>query len=98
MIILLSFNSCVEQIVFELEKTERERLIVSGMVTDLNEPQLVFLSETTSQARKPLLSDDENKIFTLDDSPRPLQGARVSLVDADRGVVWFYQETKPGRY
>jgi len=95
--IFLGFNSCVEQIEFELEKAERERLIVSGTLTDLNETQVVFLSETTSQARLPLLADEERKIFTLDDKPRPLQGAQVSLV-AEGGRTWFYSETKPGRY
>lgn len=97
MVILLGFNSCVEQIEFELEKSERERLIVSGTLTDLNEPQIVFLSETTSQARLPLLSDDEKMIFTLDDRPRPLQGARVSLI-ADGIASWSYREIRPGQY
>lgn len=96
-IVFFGFNSCVEQIEFELEKTERERLIVSGTLTDLNETQVVFLSETTSQARLPLLADEERKIFTLDDKPRPLQGAQVSLV-AVSGGFWSYRETKPGRY
>jgi len=97
LVILLGFNSCVEQIEFALQKTERERLIVSGTLTDLDEPQIVFLSETTSQARLPLLSDEEKLIFTLDDKPRPLQGAQVSLV-AEGGRTWFYRETKPGQY
>lgn len=82
LIVFLGLSSCVEQIEFELEKLERERLIVSGTLTNLNEPQVVFLSETTSKARKPLLADEENRIFTLNDLPRPLQGARVTLVDA----------------
>lgn len=97
LVILLGFNSCVEQIEFELEKTERERLIVSGTLTDLPETQVVFLSETTSQARKPLLSDEEKKIFTLDDKPRPVQGAQVVLISSS-GSFWPYRETKPGRY
>ena len=96
-LIFFGFNSCVEQIEFELEKTERERLIVSGTLTNLNEPQVVFLSETTSQARKPLLADTENLIFTLNDRPRPLQGAQVALV-SENGNIWFYRESKPGRY
>lgn len=95
--VILGFNSCVEQIEFELEKTERERLIVSGTLTNLNEPQVVFLSETTSQARKPLLADEENRIFTLNDRPRPVQGAQVTLV-SENGPSWFYRESKPGRY
>lgn len=98
LIVFLGFNSCVEQIEFELEKLERERLIVSGTLTNLNEPQVVFLSETTSQARKPLLADEENRIFTLNNLPRPLQGARVTLVDASQGRPWDYQETEPGKY
>lgn len=98
LIVFLGLSSCVEQIEFELEKLERERLIVSGTLTNLNEPQVVFLSETTSKARKPLLADEENRIFTLNDLPRPLQGARVTLVDASQGRPWVYQETEPGKY
>ena len=97
LLVILGFNSCVEQIEFELEKSERERLIVSGTLTNLNEPQVVFLSETTSQARKPLLSDEENGYFTLDDKPRPVQGAQVVLLSSS-GIFWPYRETKPGRY
>lgn len=98
LVIFLGFNSCVEQIEFELEKLERERLIVSGTLTDLRETQVVYLSETTSQARKPLLSDEEKKIFTLDDLPRPLAGASVALYDEEFGGTWNYSETKPGVY
>ncbi|MFN3998098.1 DUF4249 domain-containing protein [Algoriphagus sp.] len=97
LIVFFGFNSCVEQIEFELEKAERERLIVSGTLTDLNETQVVFLSETTSKARQPLLADEERRIFTLNDLPRPLAGAQVTLV-AVGGGIWFYRETKPGRY
>ena len=97
LLIFLGFNSCVEQIKFELEKTERERLIVSGTLTDLNEKQVIFLSETTSQARKPLLADEANRYFTLDDKPRPVQGAQVTLV-SESGNFWSYREAKPGRY
>ncbi len=96
--VLLAFNSCVEQIEFKLDKADRERLIVSGILTDLNEPQLVYLSETTSSAREPLLVDDVNRTYTLDDKPRPLRGAGVQLVDETSGETWRYQETKPGQY
>lgn len=100
LMIFLGFNSCVEQIEFELQKTERERLIVSGTLTDLSETQVVFLSETTSKARLPLLSDEEKKIFTLDDKPRPLPGAQVSLVGVLQNGISrsFFKETLPGRY
>lgn len=98
LVIFLSFNSCVEQIEFELDKPEKERLIVSGTLTDLNEPQIVYLSETTSDAREPLLVDEVDRIFTLDDMPRPLQGASVVLVAEGSGNTWAYQERKPGEY
>ena len=55
-LILLS-GGCVEQISFPLERTDRERLIVSGRITDLEGPHTVFLSETTSNARQPLLAE-----------------------------------------
>ncbi len=100
LLIFLSFNSCVEQIEFELEKTERERLIVSGTLTDLPETQVLFLSVTTSQTRQPLLADAERKIYTLNDLPRPLQGAQVSLISVSENGVGnsSYHETLPGRY
>lgn len=99
LLVFMGFNSCVEQIEFELEKTERERLIVSGTLTDLNEPQVVFLSETTSQARLPLLTDEENGYFTLDDKPRPVRGARVTLeYEGIANPGKEFRETEPGRY
>ncbi|HSF54308.1 MAG TPA: DUF4249 domain-containing protein [Algoriphagus sp.] len=98
LVLFLAFNSCVERVDFPLKKTERERLIVSGTLTDLDEPQVVFLSQTTSNAREPLLVDVENGYYTLDDLPRPLQGASVSLYDEVFGGTWNYSETKPGVY
>lgn len=94
--VLLAFNSCVEQISFGLDKSERERLIVSGILTDLDEPQVVYLSVTTSTDREPLLGEDS--IYTLDDMPRPYSEAWVNLVDVTSGKTWNYQQPKPGQY
>ena len=89
-------TSCVDQIDFPLNKGV-EKLIVSGQVNNLNEPQLVFLSETTSADREPLLSGD---YFTLNDLPRPVSGATVKLIannpEGRSNVV--YTETKIGQY
>jgi hypothetical protein len=89
------FGSCVDQISFPLEKADEEKLIVSGVLTDLNETQYVFLSETTSNARQPIAS---GQYFVLNDLPRPIQGASVVLAKEGSGNLWFYQETKPGQY
>ena len=89
--------SCVDQIDFPLNKGV-EKLIVSGQVNNLNEPQLVFLSETTSADREPLLSGN---YLTLNDLPRPVSGATVKLIaiypEGDRSNV-VYTETKIGQY
>lgn len=98
LLVFFGIQSCVEKIEFELDRPEKERLIVSGTLTDLDEVQVVFLSETTSNARKPLVADEDKKIFTLNDLPRPITGARVNLVSSEAGVIWTYQERKPGRY
>ncbi|GAA0879924.1 hypothetical protein GCM10009119_28930 [Algoriphagus jejuensis] len=94
-IVLLAFNSCVEQIDFKLDKAENERLIVSGLLTDLDEPQIVYLSLTTSIDREPLLVDGN---YTLDDKPRPFPAAQVKLVDETTGSTWYYQQPNPGVY
>lgn len=96
--LILLVGGCVEQISFPLERTDRERLIVSGMITDLAGPHTVFLSETTSNARQPLLADEERKIYTLNDLPRPVQGASVALFSEETGFVGNYFEIKPGEY
>lgn len=97
-LILALFNSCVEKIEFKLDRLDRERLIVSGSLTDLAETQFVYLSQTTSNARKPFIADEQRNIFTLNDLPRPVQGARVMLHCKETGDSWEYQETKPGTY
>lgn len=96
--VLLASNSCVEKIDFEIDRLENERLIVSGTLTDLDEQQVVYLSQTTSDAREPLLVDPINNIYTNNDLPRPLPGASVSLYDEEFGGTWNYTETKPGEY
>ncbi len=94
--LLLGFNSCVDQINFKLDKPERERLIVSGLLTDLNETQTVYLSTTTSNAREPLSVGDS--IYVMDDKPRPFSGAWVKLIDETSGKTWDYQQPKEGQY
>lgn len=93
---LIFFTSCVEQIDFPLNLGV-EKLIVSGQVTNLNEPQLVFLSETTSADREPLLSGN---YFTINDLPRPVSGASVKLIVNYQGSSSnvLYTETKNGQY
>lgn len=93
--VVLAFNSCVEKIAFELDKPDRERLIVSGLLTDLRETQFVYLSVTTSNAREPIL-DGGN--YTLDEMPRPFSGAWVKLIDVTSGKNWDYHLTKDGQY
>jgi hypothetical protein len=93
--VFVAYSSCVDQISFPLEKPERERLIVSGLFTDLDDVHTVFLSQTTSQAREPLFQDG---FFTLDDKPRPVRGAQVTLVAPEINGAWIYQESKPGQY
>ena len=92
-ITLLIFNSCVDQIEFPLNLGD-ERLIVSGQLNDLDEPQYVYLSETTSKDREPLFT---NGFFTINDLPRPVIGAGVRLI-SDKGQSWNYQEVEQGKY
>ncbi|TDQ14651.1 uncharacterized protein DUF4249 [Algoriphagus boseongensis] len=94
-LLFLGFNSCVDQISFPLEKPETERLIVSGLFTNLDEPHTVFLSQTTSQAREPLFTGG---FFTLNDEPRPVRGAIVRLVVPSLSTSFNYNEIRPGEY
>ena len=89
--ILLS--SCVDKIEFPLNKGV-EKLIVSGQLNNLRETQYVYLSETTSLGREPLLS---GSVFVLNDLPRPVSNAQVILRN-DSGGSWGYRMTKPGTY
>jgi hypothetical protein len=91
-------NACVEKIDFKLDRLDQERLIVSGTLTDLAETQVVFLSQTTSNARKPFIADEVRSIYTLNDLPRPVEGAKIILHSKEMGISWEYQEAKPGRY
>ncbi|GMQ28122.1 DUF4249 family protein [Algoriphagus confluentis] len=87
--------SCVDQINFPLEKPETERLILSGLFTDLEGPHTVFLFETTSQARQPLFQDG---FFTLNDRPRPVTNAQVTLVEENSGSGFPFRMVRPGEY
>lgn len=92
-LIVILLGSCVEKIDFPLNRGV-EKLIVSGQINNLNEPQYVYLSETTSADREPLLSGN---YFVLNDLPRPVSGALV-ILKSDRGENWTYRMTDPGKY
>lgn len=93
MLTLFLMVSCVEKIDFPLNKGV-EKLIVSGQLTNLDEEQYVFLSETTSEEREPLLS---GQYYVLNDLPRPVINAGVSLIN-DKNEKWSYREVEPGKY
>ncbi|MDI1323712.1 MAG: DUF4249 domain-containing protein [Algoriphagus sp.] len=90
---IISTFSCVERIDFPLNKGV-EKLIVSGQLTNLDEEQFVFLSETSSKDREPLLS---GQYYVLNDLPRPVINANVFLVN-DKNSRWFYKEVEAGKY
>jgi hypothetical protein len=90
--VVLTF-SCVERIDFPLNKGV-QKLIVSGQLTNLDEEQYVFISETTSKDRDPLLS---GQYYVLNDLPRPVINAGVSLIN-DKNERWSYREVEPGKY
>lgn len=92
-LIVILLGSCVEKIDFPLNRGV-EKLIVSGQINNLDESQFVYLSETTSEDREPLLS---GKYFVLNDLPRPVSGALVVLI-SDRGERWTYRMVNPGKY
>lgn len=91
--LVLIVSSCVDQIDFPLN-LGTQKLIVSGQLNNLNEPQVVYLSETTSKDREPLFSGG---YLTINDLPRPVRNANVSVV-SDENEVWQYMEVKPGQY
>lgn len=91
--LFLVAGACVDQIEFPLELGD-ERLIVSGQLNNLDETQFVFLSETTSKDREPIFTDG---YFTINDLPRPVQGARVSL-RSENGQSWDYSPREAGTY
>ncbi|MFC3879429.1 DUF4249 domain-containing protein [Algoriphagus namhaensis] len=84
---------CIDQIEFPLNLGD-EKLIVSGQLNNLSEPQYVYLSETTSKDREPIFT---NGFFTTNDLPRPVSGAQVRLV-SDQNRSWVYQEVENGTY
>jgi hypothetical protein len=90
---LVLLGSCVEKIDFPLNRGV-EKLIVSGHINNLNEAQVIYLSETTSANREPLSSGN---YFVINDLPRPLRGAQVNVFGSD-GAVFSFRETEPGKY
>ena len=92
LLLVIILSACVEKIDFPLNKGE-SKLIVSGQISNLNEDKYVFLSETTSADRKPLLS---GQYYVMNDLPRPVSGW-VILVN-EFGDKWDYQMEEPGKY
>lgn len=90
--LLFLLGSCVEQIDFPLNKGT-SKLVVSGQISNLSEYKYVFLSETTSSDRQPLLS---GQYYVLNDLPRPVDGL-VTLVN-EAGDKWDYQREEAGKY
>jgi hypothetical protein len=93
LILFVLLASCVDKIDFPLDRGV-EKLIVSGQINNLNEAQVIYLSETTSANREPLSSGN---VFVINDLPRPLRGAVVKVIGSDGSLVSF-QETKSGQY
>ncbi|MDG1278735.1 MAG: DUF4249 family protein [Algoriphagus sp.] len=93
LLVVVLLGSCVEKIDFPLNRGV-EKLIVSGQINNLDEPQYVYLSETTSADREPLLSGN---YFVLNDLPRPVSGALISL-KSDQRESWTYRMIEPGKY
>lgn len=92
-LLLFLFNSCVDQISFPLDKGAT-KLIVSGQISNLDEDQYVFLSETTSADREPLYT---GQYYVLNDLPRPVTSAMVFLVN-DREEKYPLYMTEDGKY
>ncbi|MHA7129891.1 DUF4249 domain-containing protein [Algoriphagus namhaensis] len=93
LVLAFCVSSCIDQIEFPLNLGD-ERLIVSGQLTNLNEPQYVYLSETTSADREPIFTGG---YFTINDLPRPVSNASITLVSSEGGA-WGYSEREPGTY
>jgi hypothetical protein len=93
LILCVLLASCVDKIDFPLDRGV-EKLIVSGQINNVNEPQYVYLSETTSADREPLLSGN---YFVINDLPRPVSGAQVVL-KSELGDSWSYSMIEPGTY
>lgn len=92
-LVLLSFNSCVDQISFPLDKGVA-KLIVSGQISNLDEDQYVFISETTSADREPLYT---GQYYVLNDLPRPVTSAMVYLVN-EREEKILLNMSEDGKY
>lgn len=95
-LLLLGICSCVDQISFPLEKADTERLIVSGLITNLEGPHRIFLSKTTAANRPPLFV---NGYYTLNDAPRPVQNARITVWGNGQPLLGaVFQEVRSGEY
>ena len=96
LLLLLGISSCVDQISFPLEKATNERLIVSGLITNVKGTKRIFLSTTTAANRPPLFV---NGYYTQNDAPRPVQNARITLWRAGQPLLGeAFQEVRAGVY
>lgn len=96
LVLLLCSTACVDQISFPLEKSESERLIVSGLITNEKGTKRIFLSTTTAANRPPLFV---NGYYTQNDAPRPVQNAQITLWRAGQPLLGDpFQEVRPGVY
>ena len=96
LVLLLGSTACVDQISFPLEKAESQRLIVSGLITDLEGPHRIYLSQTTAANRPPIFV---NGYYTQNDAPRPVQNARITIWrDGQPLLGEAFQEVRPGEY
>jgi hypothetical protein len=93
-VILLGIvTACIDLIEFPL-KNEAKQLVVFGQLTNLDEPHYLYLSETFSGSKNPLII---NGVLITTALPSPVKGARVTLLD-NQGNSYPYLEIEPGKY
>lgn len=80
--ILAVATSCKKEFNLELNGTNKNFLVVDGMITDQNEPQVLRLSRTVS--------------YLKPEDPQKVSGAVVTV--ESEGVVTTFSQTTPGVY
>ena len=83
LIITLVISGCVDEIDLNLDPQEYERLIVNGLVTDVDSVQTIILSRT--------IPYDSNE-------PNPPATGAVVTVESSDGLSYPFKETEPGYY
>ncbi len=73
---------CSQEIDFDLNNEEHQRLVVDGWITDLPGPQTIRLTKTTA--------------YFANEPVPPATGAKVSVSDGDQTIILL--ETLPGIY